>query len=45
MKLPEEVYPTDMHWFPKAAGGQAKKASGSDVFVLCATDGNIIVTI
>ena len=37
LKLPEDVYPTDMHWFPKAIGG-GKKA-GSDIFVLCSTDG------
>ena len=37
MKLPDDVYPTDMHWFPKAAGGGKK--GGSDVFVLCSTDG------
>ena len=36
-KLPADVFPTDMHWFPKGAGG-AKKA-GSDVFALCSTDG------
>lgn len=38
-KLPEDVYPTDMHWFPKGGGGVGKKAAGSDVFVLCSTDG------
>ena len=37
-KLPEDVFPTDMHWFPKAAGG-GKKQAGSDMFVLCSTDG------
>ena len=38
-KLPDDVYPTDMHWFPKGGGG--KKAPGSDVFVLCSTDGRL----
>ena len=38
VKLPEDVYPTDMHWFPKGLGG-GKKAAGSDVFALCSTDG------
>ena len=37
-KLPEEVFPTDLHWFPKGLGGGSKK-QGSDVFVLCSTDG------
>ena len=38
VKLPEDVYPTDMHWFPKAVSGGSKKA-GSDLFVLTSTDG------
>ncbi|KAJ8310611.1 hypothetical protein KUTeg_012476 [Tegillarca granosa] len=38
VKLPNDVYPTDMHWFPKAAPGGGKKA-GSDLFVLTSTDG------
>lgn len=37
-KLPEGVYPTDMHWFPKSAG--SKQKGGSDVFALASTDGN-----
>ena len=35
--LPNDVYPTDMHWFPKLGG--AKKQPGSDIFALAATDG------
>ena len=35
--LPNDVYPTDMHWFPKIGG--SKKQAGSDVFALAATDG------
>ena len=35
--LPEELYPTDVHWFPKSIG--AKKQPQSDIFVLTATDG------
>ena len=38
MKLPEDVFPTDMHWFPKSAQG-GKKAPGSDVFALGSSDG------
>ena len=37
-KLPEDVFPTDMDWFPKAPG--ASKKGGLDLFVLCTTDGN-----
>lgn len=42
--LPEELYPTDVHWFPKSIG--AKKQPQSDIFVLTATDGtsNINIT-
>ncbi|XP_067950088.1 intraflagellar transport protein 80 homolog isoform X1 [Watersipora subatra] len=35
--LPDDVYPTDMHWLPKLSG--SKKQAGSDVFALAATDG------
>ncbi|OWF41163.1 intraflagellar transport protein 80 homolog [Mizuhopecten yessoensis] len=37
VKLPDDVFPTDMHWFPKAAGGGKKAVS--DLFVLTSTDG------
>ncbi len=40
VKLPEDVYPADMHWFPRSGGGGGKKAAASDVFVLCSTDGS-----
>ena len=36
-KLPDDVYPTNMHWFPKA--GSSKKGNASDVFALSSTDG------
>ena len=36
-KLPDDVYPTHMHWFPKA--GASKKGNASDVFALSSTDG------
>ncbi|ELT91803.1 hypothetical protein CAPTEDRAFT_169559 [Capitella teleta] len=42
VQLPDEVYPTDMHWFPRLGGG-GKKAPGSDVFVLCSTDGKFLL--
>ena len=38
VKLPDDVFPTDMHWFPKSASGGGKK-TGSDLFVLTSTDG------
>ena len=40
-KLPEDVYPTDMHWCPKAPGAVKQKAA-SDVFALCSTDGTFL---
>lgn len=44
VELPDDVYPTDMHWFPKGLGG-GKKAAGSDVFALCSTDGEFTVIV
>ena len=38
IKLPAEIFPTDIHWFPRGAGG--KKQSQSELFVLTSTDGN-----
>jgi len=40
VKLNDDVYPTDMQWFPKA--GASKKGSASDVFALSSTDGQLI---
>ncbi|XP_072557690.1 intraflagellar transport protein 80 homolog isoform X1 [Paramormyrops kingsleyae] len=37
VRLPEEIFPIDLHWFPKAVGG--KKQSLAEVFVLTSTDG------
>ncbi|KAJ8256291.1 hypothetical protein COCON_G00184430 [Conger conger] len=36
VRLPEEMFPVDLHWFPKAAG---RKQGQADVFVLTSTDG------
>ena len=41
IKLPAEIYPTDIHWFPRSAGG--KKQSQSELFVLTSTDGKSLV--
>lgn len=35
--LPDEIFPTDVHWFPKSIG--TKKQPQTDIFVLTATDG------
>lgn len=40
VKLPEDVFPTDMHWFPKSVAGGGAGKKGSDLFVLTSTDGN-----
>nr|XP_046245222.1 intraflagellar transport protein 80 homolog isoform X2 [Scatophagus argus] len=37
VKLPEDIYPIDLHWFPKTVGG--KKQNQSEIFVLTSTDG------
>uniref|UniRef100_A0A3Q3BNH0 Intraflagellar transport 80 homolog (Chlamydomonas) n=1 Tax=Kryptolebias marmoratus TaxID=37003 RepID=A0A3Q3BNH0_KRYMA len=37
VRLPEDIYPTDLHWFPKTVGG--KKQTQADIFVLGSTDG------
>ncbi|NWR97117.1 IFT80 protein, partial [Motacilla alba] len=37
LKLPEDVYPLDLHWFPRAVGG--KKQSQAESFVLTSSDG------
>ena len=41
IKLPAEIFPTDIHWFPRGAGG--KKQSQSELFVLTSTDGKVIL--
>ncbi|XP_072180610.1 intraflagellar transport protein 80 homolog [Diadema setosum] len=37
-KLPNDIYATDIHFFPRGLGGKGKQ-SQSDVFVLTSTDG------
>lgn len=37
--LPEDVYPTDSHMFPRGAGG---KKPGSDVIVIATSDGKLV---
>ena len=38
VELPNDFFPTDMHWFPKANLG-GKKMAGSDIFAMGASDG------
>ncbi|XP_055502337.1 intraflagellar transport protein 80 homolog [Leucoraja erinacea] len=37
VRLAEEIYPIDLHWFPKTTGG--KKQIQAEIFVLTSTDG------
>ncbi|XP_026225134.1 intraflagellar transport protein 80 homolog [Anabas testudineus] len=37
VRLPEDIYPIDLHWFPKTIGG--KKQTQAEIFVLTSTDG------
>ncbi|KAK3738527.1 hypothetical protein QZH41_012034, partial [Actinostola sp. cb2023] len=37
VKLPQDVFPTDLHWYPKSVGG--KKTSQADIMVVTSTDG------
>uniref|UniRef100_A0A8C4GIU6 Intraflagellar transport 80 homolog (Chlamydomonas) n=1 Tax=Dicentrarchus labrax TaxID=13489 RepID=A0A8C4GIU6_DICLA len=37
VRLPEDIYPIDLHWFPKTLGG--KKQNQTEIFVLTSTDG------
>jgi len=40
VQLGEDVYATDLHWFPKSIGG--KKQGGSEVYALTLTDGRFL---
>ncbi|RXM33144.1 Intraflagellar transport protein 80-like [Acipenser ruthenus] len=37
VKLQDDIYPIDLHWFPKTVGG--KKQTQAEIFVLTSTDG------
>lgn len=39
VKLQEDIYPIDLHWFPKTTAG--KKQALAEIFALTSTDGNI----
>ncbi len=38
-ELPAELYPTDMHWYPKAVG-VGRKGGVPDIFALASSDGS-----
>ncbi|XP_025144829.2 intraflagellar transport protein 80 homolog isoform X2 [Bubalus bubalis] len=37
VKLPDDIYPIDLHWFPKSLG--IKKQTQAEIFVLTSSDG------
>lgn len=39
--LQEDIYPIDLHWFPKTTAG--KKQALAEIFALTSTDGNILL--
>ncbi|XP_055051737.2 intraflagellar transport protein 80 homolog [Misgurnus anguillicaudatus] len=39
VKLPDDIYPIDLHWFPKTVSG--KKQGVSEIFALTSTDGKL----
>ena len=40
VELPNDVFPTDMHWFPKASMGGKKV---SDIFAMASSDGKFYI--
>ncbi|CAJ1065331.1 intraflagellar transport protein 80 homolog [Xyrichtys novacula] len=42
VKLPDDIYPVDLHWFPKTVG--VKKQNQTEIFVLTSTDGKFHLT-
>lgn len=40
VKLPDDIYPIDLHWFPKTVGG--KKQNQTETFALTSTDGKCL---
>ncbi|XP_075793942.1 intraflagellar transport protein 80 homolog isoform X2 [Pelodiscus sinensis] len=43
VKLPDDIYPLDLHWFPKTVGG--KKQSQAESFVLTSSDGTPVYSV
>ena len=41
VNMQEDIYPIDLHWFPKSSGG--KKQALAEIFVLTSTDGKSLV--
>lgn len=40
VRLPDDIYPLDLHWFPKAVAG--KKQNQAEIFVLSSSDGTFL---
>ena len=43
VKLPDDIYPIDLHWFPKSLG--IKKQTQAEIFVLTSSDGKFLINI
>ncbi|XP_072724943.1 intraflagellar transport protein 80 homolog isoform X3 [Ciconia boyciana] len=43
VKLPDDIYPIDLHWFPRSIGG--KKQSHAESFVLTSSDGTPVYSV
>lgn len=41
VKLPDDIYPIDLHWFPKSLG--IKKQTQAESFVLTSSDGKFLM--
>lgn len=41
--LSEDIYPTDMHWFPKTSTPGGRKAGVPDIFAMGASDGRFFL--
>lgn len=42
VRLPEDIFPIDLHWFPKTVGG--KNQTQAEIFVVTSTDGKCLDT-
>lgn len=43
VKLPDDIYPIDLHWFPKSLG--IKKQTQAESFVLTSSDGKFLINV
>ena len=42
-ELSSDLYPTDMHWFPKTNMGNNKKIGSPDIFAMGSSDGKFFI--